>query len=636
MKRLARLPAALWPSRPALLTFALVLPWLLVMRLAVGLHAGTWLVSPAALASDVVGAAMLTTLLLVLRRGVLRWALLLLLAGAFYAAGEHLGAHGTLFRMPHIVDALDPAFLGSAGTFGWSVLTFPAYLALTLALDLVQRRLVAGSVRRSRDDLRLAGATAVGVVAYALVVPNLTAPVNNVVATGLAQSPLTVTTAWGPAEADDVEPVDEDLAERFFEQRLGAPDIAERPNILVIMIEGLSAAYMPEIAEHHGFEQPAVSLPELENGLDDFGFRTYRNVLSMQRQTDRGSYPMLCGEYPRLASEEPKMTSIVKGDEAPSACLPDILARNGYFTSYQQGANLEYMGKDRFMPRIGFTEALGASDLAPERDIEGWGLDDELFFSRAGNRVLSLDERRAQPWFATLLNVGTHHPFAQASDPAASPPTVAEEELDVITERFNGELHGERQAAFAKMADELLAFLERMEDNGVLDDTMVVVTSDEAGGFIGGDEEELHPLAGNFGFMAVRPPDGVDADQLRGRDEVVAHMDLAVTGADAAGLGQSDPGVTGMTGHSLFAPIDDNGRGLLLGNTYDGQSLFMLTSGQLMQCAETLLRCTNWTFEPDRLMGSLEAREDAEFLDLATRHRLADHAALIGHETLDR
>lgn len=634
MTRLARLAAALRPGRSLLLTFCLVLPWLLGMRLVLGVHAMTWLFSPPALASDVAGAIMLTTLLMVLRRGVPRAVLLFLVAAAFYSAGEHIAAHGTLFRMPHIIDALDPAFVGSADAFGWGALAFPVYLALTWGLHAVQRRLVAGRVRALRDDLRLAAATGMGVVAYALVVPNLTAPVNNVVATGLAQSPLTLTTAWGPAEAEEVAPVDEALAARFFEQRLGAPAFAERPNILVIMIEGLSAAYLPGIAAYHELERPAVRLPGFERGLGQRGFRVYRNVLGMQRQTDRGSYPMLCGEYPRLASEEAKMAAIADGAPAP-VCLPELLARNGYFTTYQQAADLDYMGKNRFMPRAGFAEVLGASELAPELDPEGWGLDDEQFFSRVGGRLRAIAGDVSRPWFATLLTVGTHHPFDQAPDSVSDRPDVWGAELDTIDDRLDASAHRERQAAFARMADELLTFLDRLAADGVLDDTLVVVTSDEAGGFIH-DAEEPHPLAGNFGFMAVRPPEGIDVDRLRGRDEIVAHIDLAVTGADAAGLDGRDPDVAGMTGHSLFATTDAGERGLLLGNTYAGQSLFLLASGRLMQCAETLLRCTDWVFEPERLMGSLEPDNDAEFIDLATRYRLANHAALIGHDPLER
>lgn len=631
MNALSPLLVSIRPSRLLLRTFALALCWLLLLRLVVGVHASTWLLSPLALVSDVAGAVMLTALLLLLRRGWPRWLFLLFLAMAFYAAGEHLAAHGTLFRVPHIIDALDPTFVGSTGAFGWDMLALPVYLALVWGLDRLHRRLIANEPGRPRSDLRLETAGVALIAVYALTVPNLMAPVNNVVATALAQAPLTVAGFGGPVEAHEVEPIEEAIAERFFDQQRGAVRTAERPNILVIMIEGLSAAYLPGIADYHGLENPAVVLPDLEQGLEQRGFRLYRNVLSMQRQTDRGTYPMLCGEYPRLSSEEPKMTSIVEGANAPD-CLPGILARNGYFTSYQQAAHLDYMGKDRFMPRAGFAEALGASELAPDTEIEGWGLMDDRFFARAGDNLLDLAERRQQPWFATLHNVGTHHPFAQPKPVEEPAPAVAEldNELSDLAAELAEEPHQDRQAAFSAMAEELLALLARLEGAGALDDTMVVVTSDEAGGFIR-DDAEPHPLSGNFGFMAVRPPPGMERDALRGRDDLVAHMDLALTGADAAGVAGSDPGVRRMIGHSLFARDGDGSRGLMLGNTYNGQSLFLLGSGRLMQCAETLLRCENWTFDAERVVGSLTPREDAAFLDLEARQRLADRAALIDH-----
>ncbi|MFW5969534.1 MAG: sulfatase-like hydrolase/transferase, partial [Halofilum sp. (in: g-proteobacteria)] len=287
-----------------------------------------------------------------------------------------------------------------------------------------------------------------------------------------------------------------------------------------------------------------------------------------------------------------------------------------------------YMGKARFMPRIGFRESLGARELAPDTEIEGWGLMDDVFFTKAGDRVLRLAERE-EPWFATLLNVGTHHPFPQA--PRVESAVEEWQEFDRGVAAGTAELGKKRQTSFSAMTQELLALLERLDDNGVFDDTLVVVTSDESGGFIekADDVRETNLLAGNFGFMAVRPPAGMARDALRGRDELVGHIDLALTVADAAGIAEDDPGVDRMIGHSLFARDDDRERGLMLGNTYSGQTFFLLESGQLMVCAETLLRCDDWTFEPDRVIGSLQPEDDGELLDSETRNRLVERAGLI-------
>jgi len=629
MSVLPSIPAAWCPSRLLLRTFALALLWVLLMRTIVGLHAGLWLQSPLAVLSDAAGAAMLTVLLLCLRRGWPRVVLLVLLGMAYYAAAEHLAAHGTLFRLPHILKALDPTFVRAAGAFGPGLLALPGYWALAWLLHRLQQGIAEQQPARPLGDGRLVGGGLVLILVYSLAVPSPTAPVNNVVATALAQTPQLLLGLRDAAEGDDVEGMAGDVAATFFQRRLGAPVVDQPPDLLVIMVEGLSAAYLPAIARYHGLREPAVALPGLARGLDRHGFRVYRNVLAMQRQTDRGSYSMLCGEYPRLDSSTPKMAAIAEG-RRPPACLPEILRRHGYYTSYQQAADLAYMGKDRFMPRIGFDEALGAGDFRTHGEVEGWGLPDARFYARAGDRIIELDREHDGPWFATLLNVGTHHPFAvddgmvEGDEPlfGAEPPELS-----------MGDPHRERRAAFERMSGELLGLLDRLEGAGLLREAMVIITSDESGGFIRG-EGEAGPLDGNFGFMAVRPPAGLDRAALRDRDTLVAHMDVAVTAVDAAGLGDRPAAVAGLNGHSLLAPEPERPRGLLLGDTYAGQSHFLLDSGRLMSCAETLLRCTGWRFRAERLLGTLREDDSAEFLDLATRQRLLEHAALIGQQSL--
>lgn len=616
---------ALRPSPLLVHTFALATAWLLLMRAILGFHSGVWPASPQALLSDLVGAVLLTILLLLLCPNWLRFLLVLVLGMGFYSAGEHLAVHGTLFRLPHVVNALDPTFISSASVFGAGLLKFPAYWVLAWLLHALQRRIAARQPPRPPGYLRL-GVVGVALVAvYSLAVPSLTAPANNLVATGLAQAPYMLVRFQTPAEPETVEVIDRDVAELFFQQWPGNPPVSSPPNILMIMVEGLSGAYLPTIADYHGLKDPAIVLPGLERGLHKRWFRVYRNVLGMQRKTDRGSYSMLCGEYPHLDSAPSKMTAVAEGKTSPE-CLPAILGRHGYYTSYQQAANLEFMGKERFMPRIGFDEALGGIDLVEAEEIEGWGLTDARFYARAGARLQALDQEQDGPWFATLLNVGTHHPFPapEGRDVSDSDMTVFDPEGSEISVE---EQHRARQTAFSTMSGELLTLLDGLEQEGILDDTLVIITSDEAGGFIQG-ERDSGPLDGNFGFMAVRPPTDFDRQYLRPRDDLVAHIDVALTAVDAAGI--DDTGR--LIGHSLLAAESGRERGVLLGNTYAAQSLFLLSSGRLMSCAETLLRCDAWTFEPGRIFGTLTPSEETTFLDLETRRRLAEHASLIGHD----
>ena len=87
----------------------------------------------------------------------------------------------------------------------------------------------------------------------------------------------------------------------------------------------------------------------------------------------------------------------------------------GYRTVFLQAAPLAFMLKDRFMPRAGFQQVLG-NDWFQEYYVRNdWGVDDRAFLEQAAAMVESLAAAR-QPWFLTLLSVGTHHPFILPPD----------------------------------------------------------------------------------------------------------------------------------------------------------------------------------------------------------------------------
>lgn len=185
-----------------------------------------------------------------------------------------------------------------------------------------------------------------------------------------------------------------------------------------------------------------------------------------------------------------------------------------------------------------------------------------------------------------------------------------------------------RQAAFAVMAEELVKFIDALDNRGLLDNTLMILASDEAGAFVRrGEEPRL--LDGNFGTLAVRPPEGRSANALAGQDALVATIDVALTILDAAGLAVNDPAAHEMVGRSLLAELRPGPRGLLLGDTYAGYTTFLLESGELLACGERLMVCSSWRFAPERPFGSLRQVSDAAFLDVTARVRLVKRAAVI-------
>ena len=157
------------------------------------------------------------------------------------------------------------------------------------------------------------------------------------------------------------------LAPRLRHDLSGTPlttgGTEERPNVLLLVLEGIPGGYLPQNVD-------------FVNGSADFSMtKTSRwaelglrvpNFLAHRNQTINGLYSMLCADYPRL-SDGTLITQEWLSD--PSAAsrdtLPNLLARNGYSTTYLQAAGLRFMDKDRFMTLIGFEEVLGEEWFDP-------------------------------------------------------------------------------------------------------------------------------------------------------------------------------------------------------------------------------------------------------------------------------
>lgn len=562
-----------------------------------------------------------TALALVMARRLLLptpWLILIyapLIALIYHAAGMHAEIHGSFFRLAHIIQAMDSEFLSS--TLSWHFFGyFPFYLLTATAwLYALVDRAESETLPRAMSPLPAAVLLFGMLVSYYVVTPSPTYLTNNPLMATAVQIPGAF---WRATARDEetllvVQNAETDPA--FFLRDQPGQRLTGRPNILVVMVEGLSGAYLPSVAEYQGL-QPDLALPELDAHLKQHGFHVFPNAVSMQRQTNRGSYSILCGDYPRITTSVPKMTLVAAAGE-PIECLPSTLKNAGYRTAYIQAASLSFMNKDVFMPLAGFEAVIGRDELEVMGvSAEGWGADDAPFFAAAAEQIVELDAGD-RPWFATMLNVATHHPFTHEDE-------ALEGEALLIR----------RTRAFELLTDAVGGLLDTLESRGVLDDTMVIITSDEAGGFH--QESDMGKiLRSNFGVMAVRMPGKGRWPKLAPPETLVAHMDVAVTVLDLLGLDK----VSNMIGSSMLHNPRRRPRGLLFGDTYGARSYFLYDHGELVACDETLLRCEQWRFDPARIFGTLVAADVPPRLDLAARNRIVSEASLIrdiGVATEDR
>ncbi len=290
-------------------------------------------------------------------------------------------------------------------------------------------------------------------------------------------------------------------------------------NVLIIALEGVPGAYVGinRQALHSSYQENLM--PNLSRWAER-GMNTPDYVLH-SHQTIRGLYAMLCGDYDKLDNGTPKGVEMLTQNERNQACLPAQLRKNGFATHYLQGAGLRFMAKDKIMPHIGFDTTHGLEWFTNSNYLEfPWGKDDKAFFEGALDYVGQLKKQK-KPWMLTLLTVGTHQPYSAPED---------------YLQRYDTP----KQAAVGYLDDALGQFLSGLERQGILKDTLVVITSDESHGIEG------VRLASSWGFNLMLAP---EQDQLpKVKSGVYGHVDLSTTILDYFAL----PVPSALSGRSLF------------------------------------------------------------------------------------
>ena len=178
-----------------------------------------------------------------------------------------------------------------------------------------------------------------------------------------------------------------------------------------------------------------------------------------------------------------------------AVCLGDVLAAHGYTSVFVGGAHARFAGKDTFLSGHGYDEVLGLSDWEADgedrSDISVWGLSDDRLLARARGVLADLDEGD-EPFNLTILTLDTHEPGG------VYPSCATADELAMVT-------------AVRCSMRAVAGFLDHLEDEGYLDDTVVVVMGDHLkatseGGFF---KEELERTRDRTIVFRVWSPDPV-------------------------------------------------------------------------------------------------------------------------------
>lgn len=240
------------------------------------------------------------------------------------------------------------------------------------------------------------------------------------------------------------------FSQEVFGKDLDAPlFVQQRPgsNVLLITVEALGQAALDD-----------GTMPKL-SAIAARGLH-FKSAVIPSFQTIVGIAAMNCA-MPYFKSLQPAaLISEVKASR--NHCLPYVLSRQGYYTEYIQPTVMRFMKAWQLNAAMGYEKSFGGNDLAtlPFPGLTGWGVDDKALYKAAAERI-ALANQSGRPWLYQIMTVSTHHPYT-------------------VPEAFLPDTVLPRQERAFRFADEAVSeFVTWLEENGYLENTLVIITGDE-------------------------------------------------------------------------------------------------------------------------------------------------------------
>ncbi|MCP4203991.1 MAG: LTA synthase family protein [bacterium] len=326
-------------------------------------------------------------------------------------------------------------------------------------------------------------------------------------------------------------------------------------------------------------------------------------------QTSRGRSS--AGDFVALASMLPVGESIAY--EYPKNdyySIAHALSDRGYTTISAIPYKGSFWNRQATHPAYGFETNLFRSGFERRGPKVGWGINDRDFLEQMVPVLDALDE----PFFAWLTTLSVHYPYE------SFPSELKSRSMgDLEGTRLGNYLHG--MSLFDRALEELAA---RLEDNGLLDRTVIAIWGDHASGlnrdqdfvdYFGLERPAKKFLFGRVPFMIWLPPDR----SLRRLETAPAgQVDIAPTLLALMGV---DPGDLALMGRNL---LQESIRGRVVhpqGRWVDSEHLY------LSQFADRAGAC--WTSTTRRAVpiprceaGSEDAERQLEVVFLVLQHNL--------------
>lgn len=289
-----------------------------------------------------------------------------------------------------------------------------------------------------------------------------------------------------------------------------------RPNVLMIVLESVRHDALG------AYQAEPQAKPSVTPFIDEFASNSQvaEHAYTTIPHTSKALVGIYCGTFPRF---NPEITEALPGGLS-IPCLPKLLARAGYASAHFQTAPAKFENRDQLLQNMGFSHFTTQESFLDG----GWerfgylGLDDYAMIEPAIDWMRH-QKGEGRPFFASMLTISTHHPYAS---PGNIKPVSSHQEA-----------HAAYLIALNHTDSMLKNFFAQLEKNGLLQNTIVIITGDHGEGFGEHGQIAHNGTAYEEGMripLIIRMPHpDFQPTTIKGLRQ---HVDIAPTLLDAAGI----------------------------------------------------------------------------------------------------
>lgn len=320
-----------------------------------------------------------------------------------------------------------------------------------------------------------------------------------------------VSAAAGTAPGLNDRPMPAD-AQDFFFSRNGQRPASEKPlptgnrplpkNVLLIVIESTGVEYLSL------YGSPYETTPHLEQLVQEHGV-VCENAYVQSPNSCKSLLSLLCGISPRVDG----WLTVRDQPDLEVESVMEVLAGQGMRSCLAHAGAWRWKDRDRFLRLQGAGATLIDADSLDAPAVNSWGVSDRAMF----DGVLDwIDAGGEQPFFALAYTIETHHPY----EPGPAPRKFVEK-----PQKLNDYLNALRRT------DETIAYaVQELKNRGLLDSTLIVVTSDHGESFGQHDQWmhnfSLYESATHVPLVLIHPS---LADAPRRPQAIRQHLDIPTT-----------------------------------------------------------------------------------------------------------